>query len=176
MKRVVVTGSMRLAPAFAVGAALRMVTGFDVAAVQRGELWRSDAPYATPATPVTTERSIDQGDDLAIAIEVSAPIADDVAAWIRDQALPVRRLVVLGPAGGPRDNAVAGAEQACALTVGIRNAVRQQVKGHMRLHLFIAAPMALALLLGHRWNRIVPTMVYEYLSAPGYEAAFLVNS
>jgi hypothetical protein len=46
----------------------------------------------------------------------------------------------------------------------------------MRLHLFIAAPMALALLLGHRWNRIVPTMVYEYLSAPGYEAAFLVNS
>jgi hypothetical protein len=176
VKRIVVTGSMRLAPAFAVGAALRMVTGVDVAAVQRGELWRSEAPYATPATPAVTERAIDQGDDLAIAIEVSAPIADDVTAWIRDRALPVKRLVVLGSASGPRDNAVAGADEACALAVGIRNAVRQQVKGHSRIHLFIAAPMALALLLGHRWNRVAPTVVYEDLGALGYEAAFSVNS
>ena len=111
-----------------------------------------------------------------MAIEVSAPIADDVTAWIRDRALPVSRLVVLGPDGGPRDNAVAGAEEACALAIGIRNAVRQQVKGHRRIHLFIAAPMALALLLGHRWNRLAPTVVYEDLAALGYEAAFFVNS
>jgi hypothetical protein len=176
VKRVVVTGSMRLAPAFAVGAALRMVTGVDVAAVQRGELWRSDASYAEPTTPVATDRAIDQGEDLAVAIEVSAPIADDVTAWIRDRALPVSRLVVLGPVGGPRDNAVAGAEEACALAIGMRNAVRQQVKGHRRIHLFIAAPMGLALLLGHRWNRVAPTVVYEDLAALGYEAAFSVNS
>jgi hypothetical protein len=176
VKRVVVTGSMRLAPAFAIGAALRMVTGVDVATMQRGELWRSEASYAEPATPVATERAIDQGEDLAVAIEVSAPIADDVTAWIRDRALPVSRLVVLGPDGGPRDNAVAGAEEACALAIGIRNAVRQQVKGHRRIHLFIAAPMALALLLGHRWNRLAPTVVYEDLAALGYEAAFFVNS
>jgi hypothetical protein len=176
VKRVVVTGSMRLAPAFAVGAALRMVYGFDVAAVQRGELWRSDAPYATSATPAATERAIDQGDDLAIAIEVSAPIGEAVTDWIRERALPVRRLVVIGPASGPRDNAVAGAGEACALAAGIRDAVRQQVKGHSRIHLFIAAPMALALLLGHRWNRVAPTVVYEDLAALGYEAAFSVTS
>jgi hypothetical protein len=174
--RVLITGSIRLAPAFAVGAALRMVTGVDVAAVQRGDLWGSDAAYEAPVTPGVTEIAIDQGDDLAIAIEVSAPIADDVAAWVRHRSLPVRRLVVLGPADGPRDNAVAGAEKACALAVGIRNAVRQQVRGHTRVHLFIAAPMALALLLGHRWNRVAPTVVYENLEAAGYEAAFSVNA
>ena len=59
---------------------------------------------------------------------------------------------------------------------GIRTAVRQQVNGHPRIHLFIAAPMALALLLAHRWNRIAPTVVYEDLAALGYEAAFSVNS
>jgi hypothetical protein len=176
VKRVVVTGSMRLAPAFAVGAALRMVSGFDVAVVQRGEFWRSEAPYATAATPAVTERAIDQGEDLAVAIEVSVPIADEVTAWVRDRALPVRRLVVIGPTSGPRDNAVAGAEEACALAVGIRDALRQHVKGHPRVHLFIAAPMALALLLGHRWNRVAPTVVYEDLAALGYEAAFSVNS
>jgi SMODS-associated and fused to various effectors sensor domain len=175
-RRVVITGSLRLAPAFAVGAAMRMVTGIDVAAMQRGELWRSEAPYTAPVTPVAYEYAIDQGDDLAIAIEVATPIADDLIRWIRDRALPVRRLVVLGASGGPRDNAVAGAEDACALAVGIRNAVRQEVRDHPRVHLFLAGPMGLALLLGHRWNRIAPTVVYEDLAALGYEAAFSISA
>jgi hypothetical protein len=175
-RRVVVTGSMRLAPAFAVGAAMRMVTGIDVAAVQRGELWRSDAPYTVPVTPVAYEHAIDQGDDLAIAVEVATPMADDVIRWIRDQALPVGRLVVLGPSDGPRDNVVSGAEDACALAVGIRNAVRQEVRDHPRVHFFLSGPMGLALLLGHRWNRIAPTVVYEDLAALGYEAAFSMSA
>jgi hypothetical protein len=36
--------------------------------------------------------------------------------------------------------------------------------------------MGLALLLGHRWNRIAPTTVYEDLAALGYEAAFTVSA
>jgi hypothetical protein len=175
-KRAVVTGSMRLAPAFTVGAALRMVTGVDVAVVQRGELWSSDAPYATPATPTSTEYAINQGDDLAVGIEIATPMSEDVIAWIREHDLAVRRLVILGPSGGPRDNAVGGAADACALAVGIRDMVRREMKGHPRMHLFLAGPMGLALLLGHRWNRIAPTVVYEDLAALGYEAAFSVSA
>jgi len=78
--------------------------------------------------------------------------------------------------GGPRDNAVAGAEQACALAVGLRDAARRAAHGLPRVHLFLATPMGLALLLGHRWNRIAPTMVYEDLAALGYEAAFTVSA
>jgi hypothetical protein len=36
--------------------------------------------------------------------------------------------------------------------------------------------MGLALLLGHRWNRVAPTTVYEDLSALGYEAAFTISA
>lgn len=43
---VVITGSLRQATAFTVGAALRMVTNTDITVVQRGALWTSDAPYA----------------------------------------------------------------------------------------------------------------------------------
>jgi hypothetical protein len=173
---VAITGSLRLAPAFTVGAALRMVTNTDLAVMQRGTPWPSDAPYSTPITPVATEYDIGQGKDVAIAIEVATTMTADVHAFLQDQHIPVRRLIVLGPPGGPRDNAVAGPEQACALAVGLRDAARRAAHGHPRVHLFLATPMGLALLLGQRWNRVVPTIVYEDLAALGYEAAFTVSA
>lgn len=173
---VAITGSIRLAPAFAVGAALRMVTNTDIAVMQRGTPWTSETPYSTPNTPTWTEYDIRQGQDVAIAIEVATAITTDVQAFLQDQHVPVGRLVVLGPPGGPRDDAVAGPEQACALAVGLRDAARRAARGHPRVHLFLAAPMGLALLLGHRWNRVAPTIVYEDLAALGYEAAFTVSA
>jgi len=173
---VAITGSLRLAPAFTVGAALRMVTGTDIAVMQRGTPWPSDAPYTTPIAPTSTEYHIGQGADLAIVIEVATAITADVQTFLKDQHIPAARLVVLRPPGGPRDNAIAGPEQACALAVGLRDAARLAARGHSRVHLFLAAPMGLALLLGHRWNRVALTTVYEDLSALGYEVAFTVSA
>jgi SMODS-associated and fused to various effectors sensor domain len=173
---IAITGSLRLAPAFTVGAALRMVTNTDITVMQRGTPWPSDAPYITPITPTSTEHSIRQGEDVAIAIEVATTMTADVQAYLLDRHIPVARLVVLGPPGGPRDNAVPAPEQACALAVGLRDAARRASHGHPRVHLFLATPMGLALLLGHRWNRIAPTTVYEDLAALGYEAAFTVSA
>jgi hypothetical protein len=173
---VAITGSLRLAPAFTVGAALRMVTHTDIAVLQRGTPWPSDAPYTTPITPSSTEYGIGQGEDLAIAIEVATTMTAGVRAFLQNRHIPVGRLVVLGPPGGPRDNAVAGPEQACALAVGLRDAARRAAHGHPRVHLFLATPMGLALLLGHRWNRVAPTLVYEDLAALGYEAAFTISA
>jgi len=173
---IAITGSLRLAPAFAVGAALRMVTNTDIAVMQRGTPWPSDAPYSTPIRPTSAEYDIGNGEDIAIGIEVATTITADVQAFLQAQQIPVRRLVILGPPGGPRDNAVAGPEQACALAVGLRDAARRAVRGHPRVHLFLATPMGLALLLGHRWNRVAPTVVYEDLAALGYEAAFTVSA
>jgi len=36
--------------------------------------------------------------------------------------------------------------------------------------------MGLALLLGHRWNRVAPTTIYEDIQAAGYEAAFTITA
>jgi hypothetical protein len=173
---VAITGSLRLAPAFTVGAALRMVTSTDIAIMQRGVPWPSDAPYSAPITPASTEYDVGQGKDLAIAIEVATTMTTDVQTFLQRERVPVDRLVVLGPPGGPRDNAVAGPEQACALAVGLRDAARRAAHGHQRVHLFLAAPLGLALLLGHRWNRVAPTVVYEDIAALGYEAAFTVSA
>ncbi len=129
---VAITGSFRLAPAFTVGAALRMVTSTDIAVMQRGTPWPSDAAYTAPATPTSTAYDIGQGQDIAIAIEVATTMTADVQAFLQDQRIPVGRLVVLEPPGGPRDNAVAGPEQACALAVGLGDAARRAARGHPR--------------------------------------------
>jgi hypothetical protein len=172
--RVTVTGSLRLAPAFAVGAALRMVSGFDVATVQRGVLWRSDEPSGPPSSPRVFEHAVGHGDDLAIAVEVATPMGNDVLAYIRSHGLPVAHLLVVQPSEGPRNNALDGPATACSWAEGIRDVVRRAVTGRTRVHLFLATPMGFALLLGHRWNRVAPTVVYEDLVQLGYEAAFTV--
>jgi len=170
------TGSMRLATAFAVGTTMRMVTGVDVSIVQRGDLWCSDEDYGTPIEPETVEHVLGQGDDLAIAVEVATPIGGDVKSYVRDVDLPVDRLVVIRPPGGPKDNAVRSAREACALAVGIRDEVRRRVRHAPRVHVFQAGPVGLALLVGHRWNRVAPTIVYEDLASFGYAAAFQISA
>ncbi len=175
-KKIAVSGSMRLAVAFEVGAALRMVTGVDLAVVQRGQLWESDAEFSAPKTPDAGEVEIGQGSEVAIAVEVSTPIEAEVEAFVRKAKLPVKRMVVIRPPSGARDNSVVDAEDAVALAVGIRNAIREAARGHGRVHLFLACPMGLALLLGHRWNRVASTVVYEDLVSLGYEAAFTVSA
>jgi len=44
-----------------------------------------------------------------------------------------------------------------------------------RLHLFLAVPHGLGLLLGHLWDRMPPTLLYEDLGAGNaYQPAFLI--
>jgi len=50
-------GSLRLAPAFVVGAAFRMVAGSDFAVAQREQLWSSTAAYDSPLTPAVDEHT-----------------------------------------------------------------------------------------------------------------------
>src|SRR5262249_23254161 len=138
-------------------------------------LWTSDAPYDAPIQPTITEIPVGQGNENAIAIEIATPIAADVHAFLTSHSLLVSQLIVLGPPGGARDNAIANPEDAAALAVGIRDAARRAALGS-RVHLSLPGPMGLALLLGHRWNRLAPTTVYEDLAALGYEAAFTVSA
>jgi hypothetical protein len=173
---VLVTGSLRQATAFDLGAAFRMVTGVDIGINQRGQMWSSDAPYNGPESVERSIVQVDQGPDLAVVIAVATSITRDVLAYVREHNLPVRRVVTLSPEGGPRDNYVTSDTHANALSVGLRDAVREEAQGHPSVHLFLAGPLGLALLLGHRWNRIAPTVVYEDLNSKGYAAAFTVSA
>ncbi|MFD3948008.1 SAVED domain-containing protein [Streptomyces sp. NPDC058579] len=98
-------------------------------------------------------------------------------ALLREQIIPASRLLILTPPAGPKDRSVLDSHAANALAVGIRDALRRPARTHPRIHLFLACPMGLALLLGHRWNRLRPTVVYEDVgTADVYEPAFFVHA
>jgi hypothetical protein len=60
--------------------------------------------------------------------------------------------------------------------VGGRDQARNAARacGAQRIHLFMAAPQAIALMLGHHWNLTPPTTVYEH-HPPGYFPAIHVS-
>lgn len=179
-KAISVTGSIRLAPSFLIGAAFRMVTGADLAVLQRGQLWSTNDHYDAPQPPTVYEHALDQGDDLAVAIDIAVAtdhLTQDVLDHLREQNTPVSKLLVLTPPGGAKDGSIPDSQAANALAVGIRDALRRATRTSPRIHLFLACPCGLALLLGHRWNRLRPTVVYEDVrTAQGYEAAFTVEA
>jgi CBASS immunity sensor of nucleotide second messenger signals len=79
------------------------------------------------------------------------------------------------PSEGAHNQSVAGPGQAVAYAQALRNAVRAQLETAPSdpVHLFLAGPGGLALLLGHRWNRVAPITVYEDLGpGRGYVEAF----
>ncbi|GAB3206409.1 SAVED domain-containing protein [Marinactinospora thermotolerans] len=176
-----ITGSIRLAPAFLVGITF-MVIGTDLAVMQRGRdgsrLWSTNDPFDTELTPEVVEHEIGQEDELAVAIAVATDPTEDVLDYLREQVLPVSKLIVLSPPGGKaKDNSIPDNTTANALAVGIRDRLRRSTRRVQRMSLFFACPMGLAVLLGSRWNRLCQAVVYEDVKTGDiYEAAFTVEA
>lgn len=173
-------GALRQATFFRVGAALPDTRGHELRYVQNQQLWSTDAPKAPIDEPVVARTPLDSGSDLAVVVGVATDPTAAIVGYLRTEKLPVNVLLTIQPATGADDRAVANAGQAVAYAQQIRDLVRQELdhqSGAERVHLFLAGPGGLALLLGHRWNRIRPTVVYEHLGpGRGYTPAFTVDA
>lgn len=176
---ILLRGKMRLGTFFTVGARLAQVTGINISYDHYGTIWSSNTPRI-PVPPLEITRTpLDQGADLAVAFGITRDPTDAVHRYLRESQIPVRELLTLIPAGGDHDQSVAGPSQAVALAQHLRNAVRTDLERQpaRQVHLFQASPGALALLTGHRWNRVAPTLVYEDLGAGhGYLPSFTVSA
>ena len=86
-------------------------------------------------------------------------------------------LIVYEPAGGPGQSAVKDAGHAVGLAEAIATQLRADLQAHSgAVHLFIAGPLPLALLVGHRWNRIPSTQLYDDLGpGKGYTPTFTLD-
>lgn len=177
--RVIVRGAMRLPTWFLVGAALRHVRGFTVAALQHGDIWASDVAGSSAGLIETrlTERT--GGTDLAVAVGIAADPTIGVERFVEEQGINVGRVAVVVPRGGLGPEAIPDGPAAATMAVTIRDELRRLLDHSAadHIHLFLAAPGGLALLLGHRWNALRPTVVYEHLGAGrGYERVWEVPS
>ena len=175
---ILIGGALRLSTGLAAGAALRGVAGFTVATRNpfTQQEWSSSGPV-TPAEYVVKETTLSGGTDIAIAIAVSGDPTEDVKTYLCRDHSEVGHLITLAVAGGPGRDAVVDDSAARGLAVAAVDAIRQSARTRQpaRVHLFQCGPLALSVLIGHAWNRMPPTMLYEDLnSAEQYAPTFLL--
>jgi hypothetical protein len=175
-RRVLVRGYMRLPSWFATGVELGATAGFDVVAFQRGAPWSSDGRVGVCAVTDSADRQIGEGVDVSIAIGVAADLEHDVVNYLQKSVPEVGRLVSVIPQAG-HSVAIAGPAEARAWALNTRDRVRALVRRYQpeKIHLFLATPHSGALLLGHLWDRMPPTQLYEDLGpVGGYCPSFLI--
>lgn len=170
---VAVAGTLRLSTAMAIGVEMPDVAGFTVAVRQRDREWSSSGEHADIALE-RVEHGLGQGDQLAIGISIAVDVSDDVLAYLVQERIPVAKLVNFLPARGVGREAVNGPDEARGLAQTLLDATRAEVSGHEPpLHLFMAGPLGLSLLLGHVWNRMPTTQLYDDLGpGRGYASTF----
>jgi hypothetical protein len=178
--RVAVRGEARLPIWFATGSELSEVAGAVVSTIQNGDVWASDAaPASSPELVVTDARRFEgSGSELAISIAIADDPTTDASAYLEREVPSVGHAVTITLATGPNSRSIRDAGEAVALARGIRDEIRSLCRTSRppRLHLFLAMPHGLALILGHLWDRMPPTQLYEDLTGSAYQPAFLVSN
>lgn len=173
-KRILVTGHMRQATGFLIGTELRRVKGYEVGVRQRDQLWTGEEPITSNVITHTQEDTT-AGHGTAIIVNVAADGAAGTIDWIRESALSVSKILTITPTAGVGPKGVPDAAAANSLAIAIRDLARR----HSRdgdLHLFLIGPLGLAVLLGHHWNRLTTTHVYEHLGGIDYTHAFTIEA
>lgn len=172
---VLIEGALRLSTWFFVGSELADVARFKVALRTRDGVWTSEAEEAAyDIEPEPLE--LGRGDELAVGLSVTGDLTNDVKAHIEDAGLPIRTLLNVKPTVGASQTALPGPGEALAWARDTLAAVRGAMREHSgTVHLFMYCPASAALFLGHVWNRVPRTQLYDDIVAGGYAPTFVVE-
>jgi hypothetical protein len=167
--RVRITGSYRISTAFALGWSFRAATGFELEIPTRGGDWVTDdrpGPHeAGLPWEITAPTDLHDG-RLVVSIGVLRDPAPDVQTAL---GLVSGTSVLRAYLGQP----ITSGREAQHAAQTIKNAVAGAVTrlAPKSVDLFFAGPVALAMVIGHRWNAMPSTQLYEYRPAQGYVAS-----
>jgi hypothetical protein len=174
-RRVLVRGKMRLPTWFAVGAHFSDVAGFDLAATDRGQLWVADMGDGSAANlQILEDDRVGDGDETLLVVAISMDATADAREALAAQEA-VGRLLAVTVDGGPNRRLLADAGHAMAAAVAVRDFARSLSRQTSRIHLVLSCPGPFALFLGHLWDRMAPTQLYEDL-VNDYEPSFEIRN
>jgi len=165
ISRIVLSGSYRLTTGFLLGWAFRSATGFEIDIPTRSGPWPTDAHGLSGQTPP--------------AWQISRP----------SKLLETRLVVAIGVVRDPRpdiEHNLAGADSETMLTALLPDALTsaEETQASVRIvkaaigetvaqlrpsaiDLYLVGPAAYSVALGHRWNGLPPTQLFEFLAADG---------
>lgn len=158
--------------AFALGFILPQNARFTFVLEHKQEKWRSDEPPFHESEPLTTRLfEMEDGDKQVAVVELS------ISRWVTtivDAQLPSLGItpgyrLQLEINGGPDTNSVKDGAHASAIARQFGRELRTLYdrQGVRQIHLFFAAPVELATLLGHHLNATGTLNVYQHVRNPG---------
>lgn len=160
-KRIKLSGGCRLSTAFTVGWSFRSGLGFDLNIPAGSGVWATDEhPVALaqqPAWAIHLPQGLVNG-RLVVSIGVLRDPKEDVKTHLglsEDKDLLIATLSTPLAAGAEAQASVQAIKSAVAQAVS-----RFQPAG---IDLFFVGPAALATALGHRWNALPSTQLYEFI-------------
>jgi SMODS-associated and fused to various effectors sensor domain len=167
-----IEGAFRLSTGFAAGAAAPRAAGLTVAFRD----WSSNG-VSTEFPVAVTEHHVGDGGELAVALCVTSHIEGDVLDYIQANSLPVAKLIEIAPGSGVGQTSIPGEAAALGFVFAAFDEIRRAARSAAKLHLFQSAPNGIGILLGHLWNRVPVTQLYDDANSPeGYFPTFLLAS
>ena len=154
-RRVHVVASGRLPVWFAIGRCLPGVRRWVVSLDQEGAEWTSDARGGSAELVRVTDESLNaQSGDLVVCVALRHDPTADVRGYLAAAGLPAGHLYTVSGETGIGPEAVTDAAWATSWVAALQDALIAKVRdtGAEHVHLFMAGPAGVAMLLGHRWN------------------------
>jgi hypothetical protein len=137
--------------------------------------WSSNGE-STEFPVAVTEHHVGNGGELAVALCVTGDIERDVLEYIRANSLPVANIEI-APGSGVGQTSIPGEAGALGFPFAAFEEIRRGARSAAKLHLFQSAPNGIGILLGHFWNRVPITRLYDDAnSLEGYFPTFLLAS
>lgn len=159
--RIVLTGTYRLSTAFLLGYSFRSACGFDLEIHRRDGCWHTDdrPPGRAKDWSEAPPTDLDGG-----TLVVSLGVLRRPSEVLRASAIPAERMLDIH-----RATPVPDAKEAQASVSWVKETVDRTVRrfNARRIELYIAGPASFAVALGHRWNAMPPTTLYEFRADTG---------
>lgn len=175
-----VEGKATLAACLSLGRTFREVTKVPLSWTQHpsGAVWSLAVPPVDAGFRVFLQPQHVVSNDLAVLISVAGDVEPAVVAT--STVPPFRAVLSVAPTDGStrRELAPGQATQLARQIVGAIREARGQLRTIERIHLFLAGPAGLAVLLGQLLNAVGPVQTYEHDQTSGvgcYRAAALLG-
>lgn len=167
-KRIRLTGNRRLSASLALGSVFSAVAGFALELeIRGGDIWATDdhANAGTPNYRLASSVCPGKGPSLVVILSIGRAIADEVKSTLPGLGLAGMTIVQL-----ESQDPIVSADQANLAVKRIKAQISKAMSENRckDIHLFLAGPAFLALLLGHRLNATGPIQCYEWVSAGRY--------
>ncbi len=168
-RRLLLTGKRRLSASVAIGAVFSSVSGFalETSPAPDQANWCTDAhaDVLTPPYSLTKTETLGKSNDLIVSLGILQNIQLHIDDFANASGLSASaRLHLHG------DQPVVSAQQANQLVLAVKRVIRNALAqtDATVIHLFLACPSFIALLLGHRLNAISVIQCYEWVNGKSY--------